>query len=321
MIVIINRFVKEHVRRISQQQVEQLRLELQEQVVLLDRISEADEQMMEAEIIVGFNPDIDAETMRRFSKLKWVHTLTSGADRMCLEYFAEKGIIVTNSRGIHNKQISEQIMGMMICFSRRLHLNIRNQLHRKWDTDYMPEQLSGKTIVIIGAGSIGGEVARKCKAFDMKVVGVRRSELPQEHYDTMASILVLPELLQESDFVVVLLPLTPHTRRMFGHKEFALMKKTGIFLNFSRGGVVDEQALIHALQNGEIGGAGLDVFSEEPLPPDNSLWGMEHVIMSPHSSGSTAHLEIRELELFQQLYVLYRNSGDMFNKVSLEQSD
>jgi phosphoglycerate dehydrogenase-like enzyme len=131
----------------------------------------------------------------------------------------------------------------------------------------------------------------------------------------------LPELLQESDFVVVLVPLTPRTRGMFGQKEFALMKKTGIFLNFSRGGVVDEQALIHALQSGEIGGAGLDVFSEEPLPPDNPLWGMEHVIMSPHSSGSTAHLEIRELELFQQLYVLYRNSGDMFNKVSLEQSD
>ncbi|MBO9607055.1 MAG: D-2-hydroxyacid dehydrogenase [Paenibacillaceae bacterium] len=319
MIVIINRFVNEHERRISPQLAEQLARRLQEPVWLADSVADAARQAADADIVVGFNPKIDAADLEQFPRLRWMHSMTSGVDRMPLARLAERGVLVTNSRGIHRTQIAEQMIGTMISFTRRLHLNIRNQLQARWDVDYVPEQLAGRTIAIVGAGSIGCELARKCKAFDMRVAGVRQTAGDLEHFDQMVAFGGLPELLPVSDFVAVLLPLTPGTRHAFGRTEFALMKRSAIFLNFSRGGVVDETALVDALRQGEIAGAGLDVFSEEPLPSDHPLWSMEQVILSPHSSGLTAHLEMKEMELFGQLASLFRNDGEMFNVIRPEQ--
>ena len=314
MIVFINRLSGRP--RISRMQAEQLEAQLQEPVVLADSAPDAVAQAPGAEIIVGFNPDIDAGLSDRFPCLRWVHSMTSGVDRLPLAHLAERGVMVTNSRGIHRTQIAEQMIGMMICFTRRLHVNIRNQRQGKWDVDYVPGQLSGKTIAIVGAGSIGGELARKCKAFDMNVMGLRRTAAPQEYFDCMETLAALPDVLPVSDFVAVLLPLMSDTHHRFGRAEFARMKSTAIFLNFARGGVVDEPSLVEALRNGEIGGAGLDVFNLEPLNSDHPLWRMEQVILSPHSAGLVSGLEIQELAMFRQLVSIYRRNGEMFNVVS-----
>jgi len=301
--------------RISRLQAAQLETQLQEPVVLADSAQDAAARAAEAEIIVGYNPELDAGLSDRFPRLRWVHSMTSGVDRLPLLHLAERGVTVTNARGIHRTQIAEQIIGMMICFTRRLLLNIRNQRQARWDVGYVPGQLAGKTIAIVGAGSIGGELARKCKAFDMHVIGLRRTAAPREHFDRMETLEALPDVLSVSDFVAVLLPLAPDTRHTFDRAAFSRMKPTAIFLNFGRGDVVDEPALVDALRSGTIGGAGLDVFSEEPLPSDHPLWRMEQVILSPHSAGLVAGLEMMELDLFRQLVSAYRGGGEMFNAI------
>jgi phosphoglycerate dehydrogenase-like enzyme len=302
--------------------LERLERNIPEEIVFKSWDSGVGEEAARAEILVTVGPALgrlDIAEFQKFKSLKWLHILTSGVDALPFELLSEKSVLVTNSRGIHRTQISEQIMGMMICFSRGLHYNFRNKLEAKWENQYPYDELYGKTLCILGAGSIGKELARKAKAFDMKVIGIKNNPAEKpEYFDDVAGMDQLHEILRVSDYVVSLLPLTPSTHRLIGANEFAAMKPSAIFLNYSRGNVVDEQALILALKNGEIRGAGLDVFQTEPLPPDSELWKMENVLISPHSSGGVLNLQEKWIDLFEKLYFAYRNGGEMFNVVDLQ---
>jgi len=158
--------------------------------------------------------------------------------------------------------------------------------------------MHGETIGIIGVGDIGQETARLAKAFGMRVLGVRRSGEPTEHVDQMYSLEGLPQLLNESDYVVNALPLTEETYHYIGAKQFAQMKCNAFYINIGRGPTTDTEALLQALLSKQIAGAGLDVFEQEPLPADHPLWQMDNVILTPHSSGHTQYYGQRTLDIF-----------------------
>jgi phosphoglycerate dehydrogenase-like enzyme len=286
-----------------------------ETIHAFNRPDEAGEILPGADIVITMGR-LNKDTLQTCRSLKWLFSLSAGVDMLPLAELAARGVIVTNTRGVHGPQIAEQTMGMVIAFSRCLSLCYRNQLDRKWERLPLSE-LTGKTLCIIGAGSIGREIARKAKAFDMRVIGLKRREELLEHFDEVWSIGKLPEALQQADYTVLITPLTEDTYHLIGPAEFRAMKRSSIFINVSRGDTVDETALIEALQNGSIAGAGLDVFHREPLPPDNPLWAMENVIITPHDAGLSPNFITRVIDLFVVSLSCYRQGKPLPNQVDL----
>jgi phosphoglycerate dehydrogenase-like enzyme len=193
-------------------------------------------------------------------------------------------------------------MGMILMFDRGLHRWARQQMKREWNRNGFENEvgeLYGATLGIIGLGDIGEALAYRAKCFGMRVLATRRHpEKSSDAVDTMLSSEQIDHLLGESDFIAVCAPLTAETRGMIGEKQFRMMKPDAIIINIARGAIIDQDALIRALQEGRIGGAGLDVTVPEPLPPDNPLWGMPNVIISPHIAGLNPHYGTRAADIF-----------------------
>ena len=167
----------------------------------------------------------------------------------------------------------------------------------KWDPVKIDE-LYGKTIGFIGVGAVARETARKLRPFDVRIIGVKNTVEGVEHFDEIYGIDGLDSLLEQSDFVITLVPLTDETEKMIGKEQFRKMKQTAWFINVARGPVVDEQSLIKAVKEGWIAGAGLDVFEQEPLPENSPIWGLDNVILTPHIAGPTPHYMDRLMDLF-----------------------
>lgn len=221
-------------------------------------------------------------------KLRWFQTLSAGVDKLPLEKLEAKGIQVTNMSGVHSIQMSEYALSVMLDFVRRTHTLLENQKNKEWNHRIRTGELHGRTVGIIGTGAIGSEVARKAKAFDMKVIGYSRSGRDRDYFDEVRKGSDgLHSLLRESDFVVVIVPATSETENLIRAEELALMKPSAFLVNMARGSVIDETALIEALRQGTLAGAALDVFREEPLPAESPLWEMEQVAVTPHISGNT----------------------------------
>jgi phosphoglycerate dehydrogenase-like enzyme len=252
----------------------------------------------DAEIVVGWNSTVAKHCLQPDSQLRWVQNWGAGVDKMPLAAMEEFGVILTNSSGVHPNPISETVFGMMLGLTRNIHLSVRNQLKHKWESVGELGEIHGKTIGIIGAGSIGLEIAKLSKVFGMKVIGVKKTISESVYVDHMVTLEHLDEVLAESDYVVVTLPHTRETNQVLGRDQFAMMKPTAYFINIGRGGTVDTQALIEALQSGKIAGAGLDVFEVEPLPEDSPLWDLDNVIMTPHNSGNTIYYQDRAMHIF-----------------------
>ncbi|MHB1484497.1 MAG: D-2-hydroxyacid dehydrogenase [Saccharofermentanales bacterium] len=290
-----------------------------ERPVVYDAAIHDPEIFSQADIIIGWSR-LTLEAIQKYGNLKWLFVLSAGVENLPFDYLQEKGIILSNTQGIHRKQMAEQTLGLMIMFSRRLNKFFRAQADSKWLGTINPDELTGKTLCIIGAGSIGSEIARKAYAFDMKVIGIKKTPVSMDNFDVVAGVEMLHDALSISDYNVLITPLTPETTHMIGEKEFKAMKETSIFINMSRGDTVDEAALISALQSGEIAGAGLDVFHEEPLPETSPLWQMENVIITPHMAGKSPHYMTRAMEIFcSNLLAFRRGETDFPNKVDLSQ--
>jgi phosphoglycerate dehydrogenase-like enzyme len=277
---------------------------------------EAIEVLPEAEIIITFGR-LDRDILKTCRSLKWVFSMSAGVEKLPLAELRERGVVVTNARGISGLQIAEQTMGMIIAFNRCLNRCLRNQLQKRWEALPVGE-LTGETLCIIGAGSIGKELARKAKAFDIKVIGLKRHPETLDHFDVVWTIDKLHEALQQADYSVLITPLTDETYHLIGAEEFRAMKRSSIFINVSRGDTVDETALIEALQNGSIAGAGLDVFHEEPLPPDSPLWDMENVMITPHNAGVSPRYISRIIDLFLTSLSCYRQGKPLPNQIDLK---
>ncbi|MEX0785006.1 MAG: D-2-hydroxyacid dehydrogenase [Dehalococcoidia bacterium] len=268
---------------------------------------ELEDAMAEAEVLFGFwgpglvemFPTLDTLS-ENAPKLRWLQLTSAGVDRAARSGLLESDLLITSASGLHATPIGEYVLALMLMFCKGAHRFVRAQQQREW-IRYMPDELYGKTVGIVGAGHIGAEVGRLSRAFGCRVIGIRRSAAKRtldEHGGELLPPSELPYLLSESDFVVLAVPLTNETRGLIGEAELKQMKPSAVLINIARGGVLDEEALIRALKDGTIAGAGLDVFSQEPLPPDSELWGLESVIMSPHISGGTVIYNQRATAIF-----------------------
>ncbi|MFD0679188.1 MULTISPECIES: D-2-hydroxyacid dehydrogenase [unclassified Paenibacillus] len=274
--------------------------------------------LADAEVLIGWSSAVVQHCLQPGTRLRWAQNWGAGVDRIPLDSLAEFGVMLTNASGVHPNPISETVLGMMLALTRNIHLAIGNQLQKKWTSLGELGEMHGKTVGIIGVGAIGTEVAKLCKAFGMKVLGVKRSLSESEYVDRMVTMDRLDEVLCESDYVVVTLPLTKDTRHAIGSGQFELMKQTAFYINIGRGGTTDEQALVEALRNGEIAGAGLDVFEVEPLPEYSPLWEMSNVILTPHNSGSTVYYNERAMDIFlQNLRDYVEGKEPQLNRVDL----
>ena len=275
-------------------------------------------EIEDAEVLYAFR--ITEEEFLKAKKLLWIHSPFVGVDSLLIDPVRKGNVTVTCSRGIHASQASDHVFALILAFARRLPELLRDQKRRKWKPrhpfPFEPlDELQDKTLGIIGLGSIGREVARKGKCFGMKVAGVKNTRSHLEHVDEIYSPENLERVLDQSDFLVVCVPLTKETAGMIGEKELRKMKRTSYLINIARGGVVDENALIKALRNGWIAGAALDVAEHEPLPESSELWDFDNVIITPHVAGSTPHYWDRAVSIFMENLKRFLSGKELMNVV------
>jgi D-2-hydroxyacid dehydrogenase (NADP+) len=203
-----------------------------------------------------------------------------------VETYDSRGVVLTNSTGLHGDSVGDTTVGLMLMLARRLHEFVANQRERVWQ---FPEwdaafALPGERVCVVGLGTVGSAVAERCAALGMDVVGVRRTPEPVDGVGTLYTPEELGTAIDGARFVVLCVPLTDETQGLVGERELERMGEGSYLVNVARGAVVDEDALVAALRHGAIAGAALDVFEEEPLPPDHALWGMDDVIVTPHAA-------------------------------------
>ncbi|MBU2227815.1 MAG: D-2-hydroxyacid dehydrogenase [Proteobacteria bacterium] len=255
--------------------------------------------LRQAEVLYGWIHHFPRNLPERVSRLKWIQTMTAGVDQLPAEIL-NSGIRISNTSGIHGATMGEVVLEMMLMFVKDAPACLQMKQEKQWRR-YKPRLLRGQTVGILGLGAVGREIARLCKAFGMNVTGIRRSGgsgSPLPEVDRIFPPEQLPELLAGSDFVVLALPLTKETRGLIGEKELRGMKPGAYLINVARGAIVDEAALIRALEEKWIAGAGLDVFAREPLPPESRIYELPNVIFSPHISGEMPDYEARATEVF-----------------------
>lgn len=274
-----------------------------------------DSILARAEVLYGWIHHLPAKVASRAPKLKWLQVTSAGVDRVPKEILQSR-IIVTNVSGIHATPISEFVLYLMLSAVKQAPLCFLMKQEKRWQRLH-PATLRSKTVGIVGLGSIGREIARLSKAFGLRVIGTRRSARKVGRARYVDSVLPreqLGHLLSESDFVVLALPLTPETNKLIGGKELRAMKPGAYLINISRGAIVDEEALIRALKEKWIAGAGLDVFATEPLSSESKIWDLPNVIFSPHISGEMENYEVRATEVFCKNLKFYME-GKKFPRV------
>lgn len=233
------------------------------------------------------NPSV--HEVLRMPELKWLQTASAGVDSLLLadQPFPEH-VILTSGSGVYGAAGGEHVLGMMLYFARGFGFYFGNQRRGTWVRDVSHARLlKGRTLVIVGLGDVGRHIADRAKAFDMTIYAVKRTP---GTYDGVKQVLTtdqLDEVLPLADHVAIALPLTRETRGLFDERRLSLMPRGSYLYNIGRGAVVDEDALIAALESGHLAGAGLDVFEEEPLPEGHPLWSMENVLITPHIGADT----------------------------------
>jgi phosphoglycerate dehydrogenase-like enzyme len=294
------------------------------------------EQALEESIEVLYTFYLPAD-LGRASKLKWVQMHTAGVENLLDHPIMKSDILLTTASGIHATPIAEYVFASILAFNRRVPQMLYYQSRREWPQSrwnlFARPELRGSTLGIIGYGSIGREVGRIARCFGMQVVATKRSVSQMrdvgyavhgigDREGTLLDKTFPPERLSEMlglcDYVVVTVPLTPETRKLIGEAQLRAMKRSAYLVNISRGGTVDEGALIKALREGWIAGAGLDVFEEEPLPSDSPLYDLENVVLSPHVSGFTLRYDERASDLFAENLCRYLAGEPLLNLVDKE---
>jgi phosphoglycerate dehydrogenase-like enzyme len=266
------------------------------------------------EIVIGMLP---TEDLTRLPRLRWLQQTGAGADWLMSVPEAVQGDwILTNASGVHAIPIAEHILALMLTLSRRIHRYVKAQRDHEWFRRGRLGELDGATLGVIGLGAIGEKTAEKARGLNMRVLGLRRDPARQSpHVDALFGPRELHKLLAEADWVVVCAALTPETRGLIGEPELRAMKPSAYLINIARGALVDEQALIRALEEGWIAGAGLDVFEREPLPDDSPLWDMRNVVLTPHFAGATPHYADRVTGIFVENLRRYQRGDPLLNVV------
>ncbi len=239
--------------------------------------------MEKADVIITIYRVAD-DLLSKAVNLKWIQVTTSGVNYLLGRPSLRKDVIITSCRGIHGPQVSEMAFLLMLALNRNFPKVIRNQDRRVWER-WPGMLLHRKKVGILGLGVIGEELASRCKAFGMTVFGVDTLKKELDCVDFFSGPETLPDVAKQVDYLILVVPSTPETEKIVGPRVLERMKPSAFLINLARGEVVDEEALIQALESGKIAGAALDALSTEPLPEDHPLWGMKNVIVTPHVGG------------------------------------
>ena len=280
------------------------------------------EELPDTDIFVGYL--LKPEQFKAAAKLKWIHSTTAGIAQLTYPELRASGVLVTNSSGVFSVPLAEHAMGMMLALARNFPEAVRHQDRAHWGQQDIWDQpqhlteLAGQVLLIVGFGSIGQALARRAKAFDMRVWGVSRSG---EGNKTLAERIVpvseLREVLPHADYVVIAAPETPETKQLIGAAELARMKPSARLVNVARGTLLDEAALVRALQEDRLRGAALDVMETEPLPVESPLWKAPRLFITPHISAISDRLWARQTELLVDLLERWFAGSEMYNRVDL----
>lgn len=275
----------------------------------------------DAEIYLGFG--ISRELFRAAPRLRWVHSAAAGARASLFPEMRDSEVILTNSAGVYAEPLAEWAMAAVLYFARGLDVAARGKLDRRWPYDdlaafgHPQREVAGSTIGIVGYGGIGRAIGRRAGSLGMRVLAVRSrpgAELPEAADETFGPE-GLPDVLARCHYVVLSLPETGSTSGLIGAAELDAMRPDSVLLNLSRGGIVDEDALVDALGSGRIRGAALDVFREEPLPADSPLWTLDNVLITPHAGAVSPRFWERETGLMVRNIGHYLAGSRMENVV------
>jgi D-2-hydroxyacid dehydrogenase (NADP+) len=246
--------------------------------------TEALRHLEAAEAIIGHHFQFDEALLAAAPQLRWIQSLTTGTDAILKLRTLRPQITVTSTRGMHGPQMSELVFLQMLALCRNFPQIQRNQASHLWQRWPQP-LLWGKTVVIVGVGAIAEALAPRCKAFGMTVYGVSGTPRVIAGFDQVVARTQLRQSAALADFLVLIVPLSPQTENLIDASVLEAMKPTAFLINVARGGVLDEDALVHALHGERLAGAALDVFRQQPLPPDHPLWGQERIIITPLVGG------------------------------------
>jgi len=262
------------------------------------------------------------ELLPRAKRLRFIQSIGAGTDQFAREALKRQGVRLASARGVNARAVAEHVMALILALARRLPEARDNQAKRVWrgmigDPTQREDELAGKTLLIVGLGQIGGRLAQLAKAFDMRVIGIRRNpRAGVGHADAVHGMSDLHALLPQADFVALTCPLTAETEKLIDANALDRMKPSAYLLNAARGRVVDEPALVDALARRQIRGAALDVTVDEPLPQASPLWAMENVLITPHTAGETSRYEDNVLAIMQEnLARLWRGESALLNHV------
>ena len=279
-------------------------------------------ELPDTDIFVGYL--LRPEQLKRAARLKWIHSTAAGVAQLMYPEMRGSGITITNASGVHAPAMAEHIVGMMVGVARDFPGALRAQAQRQWaqqqiwDGPHRPRELNGETVLIVGFGAVGRAVAERLRAFGMRVWAVTRSGKADP---VLAERVFLPAQLDaalaEADYVVLAAPETPETNRLIGAAQLAKMKPTAFLVNVARGSLVDQDVLIAALERRAIAGAALDVASPEPLPAESPLWSLENMFITPHVSGISERIWVRQGDLLIDNLERWFSGRELRNQVDL----
>jgi phosphoglycerate dehydrogenase-like enzyme len=278
------------------------------------------EELPDTDIFLGYS--LRPKQLQDAKKLKWIHSTAAGVAQLMYPELRDSGILVTNPSGIFSVPMAEHTMGLLLALARNFPDSVRQQdqshwsQQELWDKPQHLTELNGQVLLIVGYGSIGRELARRAKAFDLRVWGVTRSGKGDlAHAERIVPASQLDEVLPLADYVVIAAPETPETKHLIGDPQLARMKPGARLINVSRGSLLDESALVRSLTSGTLGGAALDVAETEPLPPESPLWKAPNLFITPHTSAVSDRLWNRQTSLFMELLERWFDGREMFNRV------
>lgn len=268
-----------------------------------DRIKQ---EIRDAEIVVAWS--LRPEQLNAAKKLRWIHSPAAAVHQLMFPELIKSDVILTNAREVHGPVVAEYVIALIFALAKKIPEAVRLQEKHIWGQEPMwrgrprPREVAGATLGLVGLGTIGREVAKRASALGMRVIAVRenpKKKKPESVEQVYASS-NLDTLLQQSDYVVLAVPITPSTQKLLNAERFSKMKSEACLINVGRGPLIDESALAAVLCNHHIGGAALDVFEQEPLPADSPLWDLENLLITPHTAGLTEKLWERHYQLFSE---------------------
>ena len=270
----------------------------------------------DCDVLIGYFGGKRQSFFDQFKQLKWIILISSGYNHLDLDYLKRRSITVTNAKGIYGISISEDVVSKMLYFDKNIYKYRTNQHMHLWKEEKPHYEMYQQQALILGTGSIGIEVAKRLKGFDMEVVGYKRTYKKIKYFDKIISDKkTLNAYYQTCDYLIITLPSNKHTRHMIDQSVFNQLKPSALLINIGRGDSIAQKDLVIALHEGKLRGAALDVVTPEPLPTNHPLWDMEQVLITPHSSSLSPKIQRRRLEMVIDLFNLHEQKKKLFNIV------